>query len=61
MRYVVVGGSQTAHGCCFVATVVDTTKPSKFYGGDKYEVVCECLEDEDAEKIADALNKAEEK
>jgi hypothetical protein len=59
-RYRVVEGSQSAH-CCFVATVIDTTKPvligGKHYNG-QYEPVCECFEQEDAQTIADALNQA---
>lgn len=58
-RYKVVDGSQSYH-CCFVATVVDTTRPviinGEQYEG-QFEAVCECFEDEDAEKIAAALNK----
>lgn len=53
-RYQVVRESQSGH-CCFVATVVDTTKPSKWMNGE-YESVCECFNVKDAEKIAQALN-----
>lgn len=62
-RYVVVGGSQLGHGCCFVATVVDTARPVMANGehledaqGAMYAVMCECLETFDAAYIANALN-----
>lgn len=62
MRYVVVSGSETAH-CCFEATVVDTARPRVIggkpfapNGAQRYENVCECLDVEDAEMIANALN-----
>lgn len=62
-RYKVIDGSQSAH-CCFVATVVDTTKhvliggkPYMARGGlPQYEAVCECFEDADATMICAALN-----
>lgn len=61
-RYMVVKGSDSAH-CCFAATVVDTTKPCMIAnepyvqdGVAKFEQMCECLEYEDAVKIAAALN-----
>lgn len=57
-RYQVVQGSQSCH-CCFDATVVDTTKKviinGKWYNG-QYESVCECFDEEQARKIAEALN-----
>lgn len=55
-RYVVVEGSQSSH-CCFDATVVDTSKPFK-HDAARFEQVCECFEIEDAEKIAEALNRS---
>jgi hypothetical protein len=63
MRYAIYDGSQSSH-CCFVATVVDTTKPTIFNGihykdssGQfQYESVCECFELDDAEKVCKALN-----
>lgn len=61
-RFIVVGGSQSAH-CCFDATVVDTTKPV-MYGSEHYknqfEEVCECFDVDNANKIAAALNAAEQ-
>ncbi len=58
-RYKVVDGSQSAH-CCFVSTVVDTTKPVMI-GGEHYkgqfEPVCECFDEDAAKQIADALNR----
>lgn len=57
-RYKVIDGSQSSH-CCFEATVVDTTQPfmigDEHYGG-LFVSVCECLDRQDAEKIAAALN-----
>jgi len=58
-RYKVVDGSQSVH-CCFSATVVDTTRPLMIGGEqwkDEFVQVCECLDREDAELIATALNK----
>lgn len=52
MRFKVVEGSESGH-CCFVATVVDTEKTSIA------AIVCECLEPEDAQRVADALNRAD--
>lgn len=60
-RYQVVEGSQSAH-CCFEFTVVDTTHPLDYVGRNgapQYEPVCECWEEADARRIADALNAAE--
>ena len=62
-RFQVRDGSQLGHGCCFDATVVDTTRPVVF-GGEpyapdgeqQYKVVCECLETHDAMMICLALN-----
>lgn len=51
MRYQVVEGSESGH-CCFSWTVVDTQKDR--------ENICECFEEADARKIADALNKEDE-
>lgn len=52
MRYKAVEGSVLGHGCCFDATVIDTQSED--------DVVCECHGFETAQKIADALNKAEQ-
>ena len=46
-RYAVVAESVSAH-CCFEATVIDTKE--------NYNYTCECFEQEDAIKIANALN-----
>jgi hypothetical protein len=58
-RFVVT--DETEHGCCHAAVVVDTSKPmmigNKHYNG-RFERVCECWNEEDAEMIAEALNKA---
>lgn len=62
-RYEVVPESESAH-CCFVATVVDTTrpvldgegKPMDYDGRPHYEGVCECFSVDAAELIAKALN-----
>lgn len=57
--------NQIEHGCCYSASVVDTTHPH-IIGGEHYKdsngayhykMICECREFEDAEKIAKALNK----
>lgn len=63
MRYIIYTGSKSAH-CCFEATVMDSTKPEMIGGehyedevGKHYETVCECFSMEDAEKVANALNK----
>lgn len=62
-RFKVVKGSQSAH-CCFDFTVVDTAIPF-LIGGEQYEgrfeEVCECFEEKDAELIARALNSLGEK
>lgn len=55
-RYEVVNESVSYH-CCFVATVIDTTITEKFAS----QTVCECFELEHAQKIADALNSAEDR
>lgn len=46
-RFIVVEGSYSAH-CCFTHSVIDTIN-----GG---ECICEAFSQEDAEKIAEALN-----
>lgn len=70
-RYQARSGSQLGHGCCFDATVVDTTRPvivgegtptEQQYvrnGEPMFEVFCECADMQDAERIADALNAKE--
>jgi hypothetical protein len=58
-RYQVVAGSESAH-CCFEATVIDTDNPewkSSFDGVQHYKSICECMSIDDANKIADALNR----
>jgi hypothetical protein len=66
MRFKVVSYSQSAH-CCFDFTVVDTEEPVVIHGehyrdprtGDlQYEAVCECFTQENAKRVADALNEA---
>lgn len=52
-RYQVKDESVLGHGCCFGATVIDSAAT-----GD-YNVVCECLDQPLAKKIADAMNAAE--
>lgn len=58
MRYAIVDGSQSVH-CCFDYTVVDTTKPC-IVGGEHYkgrfESICECFDEEQAQLVCDALN-----
>lgn len=62
-RYKVINKSQSAH-CCFVATVVDTTRPQLLADGKpylnndvpQYEAVCECFEQAQAELVCNALN-----
>lgn len=57
-RYIVVDGSQSAH-CCFSATVVDTTRPVMIHGKhyeNQFEPICECIDYDDAQRIADAMN-----
>jgi len=60
-RYKVVEGSETNHYYAEY-TIVDTTKPV-IIGGERYknmfEPVCEVFEEEDAYKIAEALNSKE--
>lgn len=65
-RYITLKGSQSRH-CCFAVTIIDTTKPEMigeeyFRGSDgelSYEIVCECFDMENAEKICRALNAIE--
>jgi len=65
-RYVIYKGSSTGH-CCFEATVMDSTKPTiidgerrEDSGGKRYWPVCECLDMEDALRVAEALNAMED-
>ena len=65
-RFKVLNKSMSGH-CCFEATVMDTTKPcmigadhySDQDGNAYYESVCECMDIEDANRIADSLNKTD--
>lgn len=57
-RYKVVEGSKSAH-CRFEATVVDTQISSLPFH-DERGWVCECFGMESAQKIADALNAAQQ-
>lgn len=65
-RYAIYTGSKSAH-CCFEATVVDTSIPTKFFESSEhycdprseqysYETICECFTEEDAAFICQALN-----
>lgn len=57
-RYKIVDESQSVH-CCFRKTVVDTTRPVMIHGehhDDKYEAMCECIDEDAAPVICDALN-----
>lgn len=60
-KYAVRDHSQSGH-CCFVATVVDTTKP-EIIGGEQFEdhceAICECFTRAEADLIAAVLNAAE--
>lgn len=65
-RYKVEMSSTSGH-CCFDSTVVDTQHPTvhngvpyEREGVQQYESICECFGAEDAEKVAEALNLAEE-
>lgn len=61
-RYIIMNDSISAH-CCFGYSILDTTRPYMI-GGEHYEdengkhyyCVCECMEEEDAELICNALN-----
>lgn len=58
MRYKIVDESQSVH-CCFRKTVVDTTRPVMIHGAHhdgKYEPMCECIDEEAAPVICDAIN-----
>jgi len=64
-RFGVMPGSASGHGCCFVATVVDTGHPDalKLNGAPDAppdslgaKIVCECFEEAEAHSIAAALN-----
>lgn len=52
-RFFVEDGSALGHGCCFGATVFDRQKP------EMDNVIAECFDRETAERIATALNMAE--
>lgn len=63
MRYMIYDGSQSGH-CCFNFTIIDTSKPVMI-GGEQYinnsgrlqyKEVCECLDEESAKHICQALN-----
>lgn len=59
-RYIVMQKSITSH-CCFVASVLDTTKPQNYRDecGWHYDPICECFSLEDAKTVCDALNNYE--
>ena len=54
MRCQVLKESESAHGCCFSATIIDTSIPTGLY--DRTQTVCECPYLIDAEYICDLLN-----
>jgi len=60
-HYEVRDGSESGH-CCFVATVVDTTKQTHIVANGRpvYEVVCECFSREAADEVCAALNASDE-
>lgn len=67
-RYGVVPGSASGHGCCFVASVVDTQDPEALALNAAPDappesvgakIVCECFTEGAAHAIAAALNAAE--
>lgn len=60
MRYELEKGSGTNH-CCFSYTIRDTQKPTYGFKGNfiSYEIVCECLDEEYAKLILEALNKGD--
>lgn len=58
-RFVAIEGSQSGH-CCFEATVLDThseTLRSENRPALHFDAICECFSIEDAEFIANKLNK----
>lgn len=57
-QYKVINKSESGH-CCFEYTVVDTSKPYMVNGqhlNSKFEPMCECFEEEQAELICKVLN-----
>lgn len=65
-RYRVIDGSVSNH-CCFEYTVVDSAVEMSDYNhyylskyGYIFEVLAECYTKEDAERVCDALNKADD-
>lgn len=67
-RYQLREGSESGH-CCFNYTIVDTTKPVLSSQGKPFvdsrgrawfETVCECFDEESAQKILRALNSTKE-
>lgn len=66
-RYVVTDRSHSGH-CCFDASVVDTESPTMLNGKpfaprgvQEYNSVCECIDYDNAELIAAALNAPHDK
>ena len=61
-KYKLIKESDSGH-CCFVASVIDMTKPH-YHCDDineeleplSYDCVCECFSVENAQKVCDALN-----
>ena len=58
MRYKIEKGSMSGHGCCFLYTVVDTTRENPHPTDGVHLSLCECFERDDAEQIVEALNRA---
>ncbi len=66
-RYHLHKGSDSSH-CCFACSVIDT-QPQKNHGPlndyrldfengiPQFEAVCECMNEDDAQRICDALNR----
>ena len=54
-RFTIVEQSESGHGCCFGATVIDNDTVDPVYNRPKR--ICECLSVEDATIIVDALIK----
>ncbi|UZS00379.1 hypothetical protein [Serratia phage SMP] len=58
-RYQVVEEAISGHGCCFDATIIDTSRRHPIYK-DQFETVCEVVEIEDANHICELLNAADD-
>lgn len=66
-RYILINKSLSGHGCCFGYTIVDTRAkvPEELAASlvDETErvgkLVCECTDQEEAERVLTALNQTE--